>query len=128
MDIRPILTDADLDWALEEIEQYYDNEPMRGTPEADRFQILATLIEAYEDRHYPIDDADPIDVIRHVLDANGMKQSDLAEYVGTNARASEIMNRKRPLTLAMIRRISEGLHIPVGALTPAYPLAVDVAE
>ena len=111
MDIRPIRNDADLDWALKEIEQYFDKSPTPGSPEADRFEVLATLIEAYEEKHYPIEPSDPISVIRFMLEQNGMKQSDLAPYVGGRGRASEIMNRKRPLNLAMIRRISEGLHI-----------------
>ena len=128
MDIRPIRNDADLDWALGEIEQYFDKSPTPGSPEADRFEVLATLIEAYEEKHYPIEPSDPISVIRFMLEQNGMKQSDLAPYVGGRGRASEIMNRKRPLNLAMIRRISEGLHIPIGALTDPYPLAVDAAE
>ncbi len=128
MDVRPILNDADLEWALAEVEQYFDNEPKRGTAEADRFLVLSILIEAYEDEHYPIEQSDPIDVIRSILVENDMKQADLAQYVGTQARASEIMNRKRPLTLAMIRRISEGLHIPIGALTAPYQLAADAAE
>ena len=128
MDIRPILTDADLDWALEEIEQYYDHEPERGTPEADRFQVLATLIEAYEDKHHPIEQANPIDVLRFVMEQNGLKQTDLVEYIGNRGRVSEIMNRKRPLTLAMIRRLSEGLHIPIDALTDPYSIAADAAE
>ena len=82
MDIRPILTDADLDWALEEIEQYFESEPRRGTPDADRFQVLATLIEAYEDKNHPIEPSDPIDVIRFMLEQNDMKQSDLTECIG----------------------------------------------
>lgn len=128
MDVRPIRNEDDYKWALAQIEPYFDNEPELGTPESDRFEVLAILIEAYEDQHYPIEHSDPIEIIKFMLDANGMKQSDLARFVGTPSRASEIMNRKRPLTLAMIRSISEGLHIPIAALTDPYPLATEAAE
>lgn len=94
--IRPIRNETDYDWALAEIEPYFDNEPMPGTLEADRFDVLATLIEAYEATHWSIDPPDPVDAIRAALEGRGLRAADLGRVLGSTPRASEILNRRRP--------------------------------
>lgn len=122
MEIRAIRTDEDLDWALAEIEQYFDAPPAPGTEEADRFDILTDLIEAYENREYPIEALDPIETLKVFMDIKNKKQNDLAELVGGKPRASEIMNRKRPLTLRMIQKINANWKIPAASLIAPYHL------
>lgn len=122
MEIRAIRTDEDLDWALAEIEQYFDAPPALGTEEADRFDILTDLIEAYENREYPIEALDPIETLKVFMDIKNKKQNDLAELVGGKPRASEIMNRKRPLTLRMIQKINANWKIPAASLIVPYHL------
>ena len=112
MDVRPIETAADHDWALREIEPYFEREPMPGTPEADRFAVLAALIGSYEDRHWPIEAADPIDIIKTVMAQRSLKQTDLAALLGSASRASEILGRKRPLTIDMARKLHHEWNIP----------------
>lgn len=121
--IRPIKTEADYNWALKEIEAYFNNQPKPDTLEADRFDVLASLIEVYEDKHWVITPPDPVDAIRFVLEINGEKQARLAEIIGSPSRASEVMNRHRPLTLAMIQKISAELHVPADILIQPYHLA-----
>ena len=123
--IRPIRNEEDYDWALAEIAVYFDNEPDQGTPEADRFDVLASLIGAYEDRHWPIPDPDPIDAIKHALELRGMNQSGLGRLVGGRGRASEVMRRKRRLSLGMIQKIHEELDIPADILIQPYHLIDD---
>jgi HTH-type transcriptional regulator/antitoxin HigA len=118
--IRAIRTEADYDWALAEIEQYFQAEPDPGTPAADRFDVLATLIEAYEAKHWPIEPADPIEAIRYKMEVAGLKQSDLAELLGSASRASEILNRKRALTIDMVFKISRQWSIPAESLVLPY--------
>lgn len=120
--IRAIRTEADYDWALAEIEQYFLKEPEPGTPAADRFDVLAALIEAYEAKHWPIEPADPIEAIRYRMEVSGLKQTDLAELLGSASRASEILNRKRPLTTEMVYRISRKWNIPADSLVRPYHL------
>lgn len=123
MDIRPIRNEADYDWALKEIEQYFDNQPEPGTPRADRFDVLATLIAAYEDREWSIAAPDPVDMIASVMEQRGLTQADLAKLIGSRSRASEILNRKRPLTMDMAYKLHEAWHIPAEALIKPYHLA-----
>lgn len=123
MDIRPIRTDADLAWAIGEIAAYFDNQPAPGTPEADRFDVLADLIEAYEDRHHPIPRAEPIALLRAHMEMTGRTQADLARLLGSAPRASEVLNRKRALTVDMIHRISTAWGVPADALVAPYHLA-----
>ena len=123
MDIRPIHTDDDLAWALGEIAPYFDNQPEPGTPEADRFDVLADLIEAYEDRHYPIPDAEPINFLRAHMEMTGRKQADLARLFGSAPRASEVLNRKRALTVDMIHKLSAEWGLPADVLVAPYHLA-----
>jgi HTH-type transcriptional regulator/antitoxin HigA len=91
--IRPLRTEDDYDWALAEIARYFDDQPAAGSAEGDRFEVLATLIEAYEDRHYPISAPDPVSAIRAHMEMAGLKQSALAGVLGSAPRASEILSR-----------------------------------
>jgi HTH-type transcriptional regulator/antitoxin HigA len=116
MDIRPIRTEDDYDWALAEIAAYFDGPPRLGTPEADRFDVLAALIETYEAKAWPIEPLDPVETIRHVMSERGLSQSDLAAVLGSRSRASEVLARRRPLTLAMIQRLRREWNIPADAL------------
>lgn len=121
MDIRPIRNDDDLAWALSEVEQYFNNEPTPGTPEADRFDTLSMLIEAYEDKYHPIPDLDPVDTIRAYMEAMGFTQAKFSELVGPN-RSSEILNRKRRLNVAQISKIQDNWGIPATVLVKPYHL------
>src|SRR5262245_11267090 len=121
MDIRAIRTDADYEWALKEVEQYFDKVPASNTPEANRFDVLSTLIADYEARQFDIPDADPIEVLEFAMESMGKTQADLGHII-TRSRATEILKRKRPLTLQMIRIISEAWHVPVAALIAPYKL------
>jgi HTH-type transcriptional regulator/antitoxin HigA len=114
MDIKPIRTEADYEAALEEVERLWGAEP--GTPEGDRFEVLFTLVEAYEDRRYPILPPDPIEAIKYYMDSRGLDQRDLESFIGLSGRVSEVLSRKRPLTLAMIRKLNPGLGIPAEVL------------
>ena len=118
MDIRPIKTEADYQAVLAEIEQLFDAQP--DTPEGDRLDVLTTLVEAYEDDHEPIVAPDPIEAIKYYLDSRGLTRRDLEPYIGSRARVSEVLNRKRGLTLEMIRRLHTGLGIPAEVLIKPY--------
>lgn len=122
MDIRPIRTEEDYDWALAEIATYFETPPQAGTTDADRFDVLADLIEAYEAKHWPIEPVDPVEAIRHRMDMEGLKQKDLAEILGSAARASEILNRKRALTMDMAYKLHQHWHIPAEVLIRPYRL------
>lgn len=122
MDIRPIRTEDDYDWALEEIEAYFVAPPPAQSKEADRFDVLANLIEAYEAKHWPIEPTDPVDAITYSMSLKGLTQSDLARVIGSASRASEILRKKRPLTLPMIQKLNREWHIPADALIAPYPL------
>ena len=126
MDIRAIHNQADYEWALREIEPYFDHNPVPGSPEADRFDVLAALLKDYDERTFAVPDADPIDVLEFVIDSMGKSQADLAALIG-RPRASEILNRKRPLTLQMIRDISAAWHIPADTLVGSYELQGEYA-
>jgi HTH-type transcriptional regulator/antitoxin HigA len=95
MDIRPIKTEEDYNAALERVDALMDAE--ENTPEGDELDILVTLITAHEAKHYPIPDADPVDMIKHLMTANGLKQVDFAKLIGSAPRASEILRRKRDI-------------------------------
>lgn len=127
MDVRALHTEADYEWALKEVERYFDNPPEPETNEADRFDVLSTLIEKYEDEQYAVPEADPIDVLHFAIESMGRSQADLARVIGSRGHASEILNRKRRLTLDMIRAISAEWKLPIEALTGAYELAREYA-
>lgn len=122
MDVRPLRTEADYNWALKEIEQYFEREPKRASPEADRFDVLAALIEGYEAKHWPIEAPDPVDAIRLRMEQLGYTQSDLGRLLGSRSRASEIMNRKRVLTIEQAHRLHREWNIPAEALLQPYAL------
>jgi len=120
MDIKPIRTEKDYEQALEQIEAIFDAQP--GTPEFDTLEVLSILVENYEEQHYPITPPDPIEAIEFHMDRLGLSRRDLEPYIGSRARVSEILNRRRPLTLAMIRRLQAGLGIPAEVLLQPYAL------
>jgi HTH-type transcriptional regulator/antitoxin HigA len=111
MEIKPIRSEADYQAALKEIEKLLESQP--GTPEGDRMDVLVTLVEAYEAKHFPIPEpADPVEVLKYYMESRGLSRSDLVAYLGSKERVSEILNRKRRLSIAMIRRLHQGLGIP----------------
>jgi HTH-type transcriptional regulator / antitoxin HigA len=122
MDVRPIRTDEDLAWAIREIEQYFDELPEPGSPEADRFDVLTALINAYENDHHPIPETDPIDMLHFAIESMGRSQKELSELLGSRSRASEVLARKRPLTVEMVHKISKAWHLPAEALVQPYEL------
>lgn len=125
MEIRPIRTEEDYKAALRDVSNYFDAEPLPGTPDGDRFEILLTLVEAYEARHFPIDLPDPVEAIKFRMDQAGLTAKDLVPAIGRLNRVYEILNRKRPLTLAMIWKLHQKLGIPAECLIqpPKLPLA-----
>lgn len=118
MDIRPIKTESDCQAALEEIECLFDAAP--DTPEGDRLEVLATLVEAYKDKHYNIPLPDPIEAIEYHMESRGLSRRDLQPYIGSRGRVSEILNRRRPLSIGMIRRLYAGLGISAEVLIQPY--------
>jgi HTH-type transcriptional regulator/antitoxin HigA len=116
MEIRPIRNEADYDAALADIEQYFVEEPVRGTPEADRFDVLAALIGAYEQEHWAIEAPDAVGAIREVMALHHYTQSDLAKLLGSRSRASEILNRRRGLTMEQARILHRQWRIPAESL------------
>ena len=116
MNIHPIRTKADYKRALREVSAYFDNEPEPGTEDADRFEILATLVEAYEAKHFPIEAPDPIEAIRFRMEQGGLTVKDLVPSIGRPNRVYEVLNRKRGLTLEMIRNLHRNLGIPAESL------------
>ncbi|AMJ63636.1 helix-turn-helix domain-containing protein [Bosea sp. PAMC 26642] len=123
MDVRAIRNEADYDWALAEIEQYFERQPAAGTPEAARFDVLADLLKVYEDAHHPVGAPDPIETLKHWMAMRGLSQGDLAALIGSKSRASEILRRKRALTMEMVFRLSHEWRIPADALVTPYELA-----
>src|SRR5947207_9158786 len=118
MDIRPIRSEADYRAALIEVESLWDAEP--GTPEGDQAEILSILIEAYEAKHHPIPAPDPIAAILFMMEQKGLTRRDLEPIIGGRTRVSEILNRRRPLTLQMVRALSTLLNIPIDVLVQPY--------
>jgi len=114
MDIKPIRTEQDYVVALREVERLWGAEP--GTPEGDLYEVLFTLVEAYEEQNYEILPPDPVEAIKFAMDSRGLERKDLEAYIGSSGRVSEVLSRKRPLTLRMIRRLHAGLGIPAEVL------------
>ncbi|MEZ4708746.1 MAG: hypothetical protein R3A44_16170 [Caldilineaceae bacterium] len=121
MDIHPIRNEADYETALHEIEQLMEI-AQPGSPEEDKLDLLATLVDVYEDAHHPILPPDPIDALEHYLDRKGLTRKALEPYIGHRGRVAEIMNRRRPLTLDMIRKLEKGTGIPASILVQPYDL------
>jgi HTH-type transcriptional regulator/antitoxin HigA len=120
MELKLIRTQQEHQAALAETERLWD--APAGSPASDRLDVLALLIEQYERTHVPIDDPDPIDFLGHIMEARGLARRDLEPYIGPRGRVSDILNRTRPLTLNMIRKLSEGLQLPADVLIRPYPL------
>lgn len=121
MKIRPIKTEADYERTLARIDALMDAEP--DTPEGDELDVLATLAEAWEERRYPIDPPDPVDFLKDAMEMMGKDQSALAALLKSRPRASEILNRQRPLTLTQIRTIAAAWNLPAELLVREYELA-----
>ncbi len=120
MTLRPIRTKREHQAALKEIEALWDA-PL-GSPKGDRLEVLTLLVEAYEREHYPIEAPDPIDFLFHVMEARGLARKDLEPHIGSRARVAEVLNRVRPLTLEMIRKLSSALDLPADVLIRGYEL------
>jgi len=113
-DVRPIRTKRDYEAALKEVERLWGSKV--GTRDGDRLDVLATLIDAYETEHYPMDPPDPIEAIKFRMEQQGLTRRDLEEIIGTRTRIAEVLNRKRGLSVGMIRRLHERLGISAEVL------------
>ena len=116
MEIHPIRTEEDYRAALREVSIFFDNEPDPGSADGDRFEVLLTLVEAYEARHFPLELPDPVEAIKFRMEQEGLTPKDLMPMIGRLNRVYEILNRKRPLTLNMIWKLHEKLGIPAESL------------
>ena len=125
MEFRPIQTEEDYQAALAEIERLFDASP--GTPQGDVLEVWTTLVEAYEEQHYSIPPPDPIEAIRYHMESRGLSSSDLEPYIGSSACVAEVLNRQRPLSLDIIRRLHTGLGISADVLIQPYILAKSTA-
>lgn len=114
--IRPLRTEADYDAALSDIERYFEKEPKAGSAEADRFDLLALVIEDYEKKNWPIDPPDPVEAIRYRMEAGGFSQGDLGRLLGSRQRASDVLTRKRKLTMRMAWKLHRDWGIAAEAL------------
>jgi HTH-type transcriptional regulator/antitoxin HigA len=119
-ELKPIRTEEDYEIALAEVGRLWG--AASGTPEGDRLDVLATLIDAYETEHYPIDPPDPVEAIKFRMEQQGLTRKDLEPLIGTRTRVAEVLNRKRNLSIGMIRRLREGLGISADVLIkPSRP-------
>jgi HTH-type transcriptional regulator / antitoxin HigA len=114
--IRPIRNEKDYDAALAQIERYFEKPPRRGTADADRFDLLALVIEDYERKNWPIEPPNPVDAIRYRMEMGGFSQADLGRLLGSRQRASDVLARKRRLTMQMAWRLHREWDIPAEAL------------
>ena len=114
MKLKPVKNDRELNRALKRIDELWGAKP--NTPKGDELDILMLIVEKYEDEHYAIPSSDPIEAIKFLMDQNSMSRKDLEPYIGTSGRVSEVLSRKRSLTLAMIKKLHEGLKIPYECL------------
>lgn len=114
MTIKPIRTDDDLRAAFRHLEGIF--QAAEGTPAADEREVLVTLIEAYENKHHAFGPADPIEAIKFRMEQQGLTPRDLEPYIGPSGRVSEVLNRKRPLSLRMVKQLHDGLRIPYESL------------
>ena len=114
MNIRPIKTERDYKLALKEIEGLMDAAP--NSPEGDRLDVISALVAAWEEKHHAIEAPNPVDAILFTMEQRGLSRRDMEPYIGSRARVSEVLNYRRQLTLAMIRRLHTGLGIPAEVL------------
>ena len=117
MNVKPIKNESDYDAALAEIAELMD--ACANTPEGDRLDVLVTLVEAYEEKHWRVNPPDPIEAIKLRMQQRGLSRNDLEKVLGSKSRVSEVLNRKRPLTIEMIRRLHGKLGIPAESLIQA---------
>jgi HTH-type transcriptional regulator/antitoxin HigA len=120
MKLKPIRSKKVYQMALAEVERLW-GAPAKSA-EADRLDVLTMLVENYEDQHFPIADPDPIEFLGHVMESRGLARKDLEAYIGPRGRVADILNRTRPLTLEMIRRLADGLQLPAEVLIRPYRL------
>jgi HTH-type transcriptional regulator/antitoxin HigA len=125
MDIRPIRTEKDHQSALQEVDRLFNASP--NTPEGDILEVLITLIEAYEEKHHDIPWPDPIVAILYTMESRGLSRRDLEPYIGSRSKVSEVLTRKRPLSIEMIRKLHAGLGLPAEVLIQPYPLVKSAA-
>ncbi|WP_213878790.1 transcriptional regulator [Pseudomonas sp. dw_358] len=123
MNIRPIHTEQEYEAALKAVSPLFDNEPEPGSLEGDYFEVMITLIEAYEAKQYPVDLPDPIEAIRFRMEQSGLSAADLVPAIGRQNRVYEVLNGTRALTLPMIRRLHEMFGISAESLIRAAKLA-----
>lgn len=130
MEPRIIRTEADYGAGMAALDSLMDLDPAPGTPEADKLELLAMLLQQYEDAHFPADMPDPVDAILFRMDQQGLRNNDLEPLIGSKSKVSEVLNRKRPLSLAMIRMLHAGLGIPAEVLlqAPGKALPLDSDE
>ncbi len=121
-EVRPLRNEADYDAALEAIAAYFENEPALGSNDADRFDLLAMVIADYESKHWAIEAPDAPELLRVQMEQKGLKQADLAAVLGSKARASEVLNRRRHLTLQQAWRLHKEWRLPTDALIKPYAL------
>ena len=114
MTIKPIRNDDDLKKVFRRLEKIFQAE--EGTPQADERDVLVTLVEAYENKHYDFGPADPVEAIKFRMEQEGLTPRDLEPYIGQSGRVSEVLNRRRPLSLRMVKRLHDGLKIPYESL------------
>lgn len=114
--IRPIRSEAEYEAAVDEIERFFEDEPKKGSAEADRFDLLALVVEDYERRRWPIESPDPVEAIRYGMESGGRSQADLGRLLGSRQRASDILSRKRRLTMDMAWKLHREWGIPAEAL------------
>lgn len=125
MELKPIRTKKEYLAALAEAERLWDS-PAKS-PKADRLDVLLMLIEGYERQHYPIPDPDPIEFLNHVMESRELTRKDMESFIGPRGRVADILNRTRPLTLEMIRRLADGLKLPAEVLIRPYELRMQAA-
>lgn len=121
--IKPIRSDDDLTAALARIDELWSADP--GTPEGDELDVLCDLVEHYENQTYQVEPMEPVDFLHQHMEATGRVQADLADLLGSRSRASEVLNRKRSLTVDMIHKLSTGWHIPADCLVKPYQIAAE---
>lgn len=123
MDVRPLKTEADYDWALAEAGKYFEFEPKRGTPEGDRFEVLLALIENYETHHHAMGAPEPVAAIKVRMEEKGLTRRQLSLKAGiAESKISEVLSYVRPLSLGMIRSLAPILDLSEAVLVPRYPI------
>lgn len=116
MHVHILRDEADYQAALAAYEAYFNDEPEPGGEAGDRFELLGLLLAKYEEDHFPMPAGDPVEAIRFAMERQGLSQSDLSDVLGSRSRASEVLNRRRPLSVSQIRKLSREWRIPVQAL------------